>query len=105
MTQNLSTLLESVTGFDWDKANTDKLWIRHHVITEEVEQVFGNPPFLFFYDTKHSQTEDRYAIYGKTNTNRRLCIIFTFRGTLIRPLSARGFHKEELQKYRSRKAA
>jgi uncharacterized protein len=104
MNQQLNKLMQGIIEFEWDEANVDKIWRKHQVRAKEAEQVFINPPFLFFYDSKHSIEENRYAIYGSTNTNRRLCIIFTLRKkNKIRIISARGFHSKELQSYLKRK--
>ena len=102
MPQNLSQLLKSATGFDWDEANIKKIEDRHKVTIQEVEQVFTCNPFVVMRDPKHSQTEERYGILGVTHQKRKLAVYFTLRNNKIRPISARGFHQKELLKYKKR---
>ena len=32
--------MEGCTGFDWDDANAQKNWVRHHVTPEKAEDLF-----------------------------------------------------------------
>jgi len=89
---NLYTQCE---GFQWDSANADKNWNSHQVSQTECEEVFFNDPILLFEDTKHSQSEIRNYVLGKTNNNRKLFIVFTIRKKLIRIISARDMNKKE----------
>lgn len=86
-------------GFQWDSANTEKNWINHQVSCIETEEVFFNEPILLQEDEKHSQQEMRYFVLGKTNTNRKLMIVFTIRKNLIRVISARDMSKKERNIY------
>jgi hypothetical protein len=90
----LEKIMQKVIGFEWDEANEKKIAGKHGISAEEAEQVFINKPFVVMYDAKHSQTEDRYGILGQTNFGRRLAVYFIIRGTKIRVISARGFHKK-----------
>ena len=38
-------LLFGCTGFEWDKHNSEKIWIKHEVSPSESEQIFFNLPF------------------------------------------------------------
>ena len=84
-----------LTGFDWDDGNRNKSQAKHKVSTGEVEQVFFNEPLVVIDDTKHSQTEKRFAAFGVTNAGRRLVAIYTIRGDKIRIISTRDMHKKE----------
>lgn len=86
-------------GFDWDKGNKDKNWIKHKVTNQESEEVFFNTPLLLLADTKHSKSEKRYHALGKTNTHRLLFISFTTRNDLIRIVSARDMSRQERKHY------
>ena len=92
--------LSQFTGFDWDEGNLTKNWLKHDVTTEECEQVFFNTPLLLHFDKKHSQTEDRYYAYGRTDVSRKLLVVFTPRGSLIRVISARDMTEAERRRYR-----
>jgi uncharacterized DUF497 family protein len=67
----------------------------------EAEEIFFNNPLLISANDKHSEVENRYLAFGKTNKDRGLTIIFTFRqdGTLIRVISAREHHRKERHLY------
>lgn len=87
--------LSGCTGFQWDAGNADKNWELHQVSQAECEGVFFNRPVLVAPDDQHSQGEPRYGALGQTNTGRRLALIFTIRGTLVRVISARDMSRRE----------
>lgn len=99
MSTDVSILLQSCDGFDWDEGNTEKNWIKHKVLWSEVEEVFFNIPLLLQSDAKHSQDEIRYWALGKTNNKRMLFVTFTIRDTKIRIISARDQNKKERSTY------
>jgi hypothetical protein len=91
--------LSQFRGFSWDEGNTTKNWKNHSVTNEECEQVFFNQPLQIYFDQKHSLRENRYYVLGKTDSNRRLFIVFTTRKNLIRIISARDMTKAERRHY------
>lgn len=91
--------LEDCAGFEWDEGNANKNWMLHQVSTAEAEAVFFNRPFLVAPDAAHSKTESRFAALGKTNGDRRLTIVFTVRGTLVRVISVRDMSRRERRIY------
>ena len=97
--------LSECTGFDWDAGNADKNWELHQVSQAECEQIFFNRPILVAPDDKHSQRESRYAALGQTNAGRRLAVIFTIRGTLVRVISAREMSRRERRVHEEAKEA
>lgn len=90
---------DHITGFDWDEGNRDKNWIRHQVTTGECEQVFFNQPLLVLPDVRHSQRETRYYALGQTDAGRKLFVVFTVRGSLLRVVSARDMSRKEREIY------
>ena len=86
-------------GFEWDKGNIDKNWIRYHVSKNECEEVFLNQPLFVSDDPKHSNIEKRYYLLGQTDSNRLLFIAFTIRREKIRVISARDMHRKERARY------
>lgn len=86
-------------GFDWDEGNREKNWSKHRVRTHECEQMFFNRPIMIWKDSKHSETEERFAALGKTNEGRRLAVVFTIRGGTIRVISAQEQNKKERRAY------
>ena len=91
--------LAECTGFDWDEGNVDKTRERHAVSAVECEQIFFQRPILVARDSKHSQTEVRYAALGRTGADRRLTIVFTVRNKRIRVISARDMSRRERRVY------
>ena len=97
--KSMNKLLFNCEGFDWDKGNSEKNWIRHQVTRSECEQVFFNELLIVADDTKHAQTEKRRFVLGKTDCERLLFIVFTIRNKLIRIISARDMNKKEKEIY------
>ncbi len=92
-------LLAECSGFDWDKGNIQKNWIKHQVSPNECEQIFFNRPLLIHDDIKHSQNEERFYALGVTDMNRMLFVAFTVRNNLIRIISARDMSHKEREVY------
>ncbi len=90
--------LLNCTGFEWDKDNIEKNWLKHKVTPVECEQVFFNKA-LIAEDVKHSQQEKRCYALGLTNNRRLLFVAFTIRRNLIRVISARNISKKERKIY------
>lgn len=88
-------------GFDWDDGNRAKCG-KHGVSREEIEAVFAHDP-LIGPDQAHSLVEDRYAAIGVEGLVRPVFVIFTVRDVdgiqLVRPISARYMHQEEVDTY------
>ena len=95
---NLDFLLEC-TGFDWDKNNANKNWLKHHVSPLESEQIFFNRPLIAADDVKHSKEEKRFYALGHTDTCRLLFVVFTVRNDKIRVISARDMNRKERKVY------
>ena len=90
-----------VVGFDWDAGNREKCQ-KHGVSVAEVEGLFSRP-LLIIPDESHSQGEERLRAIGKTARGRSVFLVFTIRvragKRVIRPVSARYMHKEEVRHY------
>ena len=86
-------------GFQWDEGNSEKNWTRHRVTRTECEQVFFHRPLLVAEDEGHSQRESRYYALGRTDTGRRLFVVFTIRSNLVRVISARDMNRRERRVY------
>ena len=50
-------------------------------------------------DIKHSKTEDRWSLLGKTKQGRLLIVFFTTRAEKIRIISARPQSRKDREKY------
>ena len=95
----MKNIFENVEGFQWDKGNVDKNWLKHQVLHIECEQIFFNEPLIVADDLKHSEKEKRWFALGRTETDRKLFLVFTIRKNLIRIISARDMNKKEKRKY------
>jgi len=91
----MEKIFEQFSGFQWDRGNTEKNLIMHHVENWECEQIFFNRPLVVLDDPTHSVSEKRWAGFGKTDAERFLVVIFTQRNKLIRIISARDMNKRE----------
>jgi uncharacterized DUF497 family protein len=87
-------LLEGCQGFQWDKGNSLKSWLKHRVTEGEAEQAFFNEPLLLSEDESHSQQEYRFRALGHTDGERYLFIVFTVRKDLVRIISVRDMNKK-----------
>ena len=86
-------------GFDWDKGNIEKNWLKHKVSPVECEQIFFNELLIILDDPEHSIAEERFAAFGCTDAGRFLVIVFTKRARLIRIISARDMDRRERKFY------
>ena len=89
------------TGFDWDAGNRAKCQ-KHGVSVAQVEGLFSRS-LLIIPDASHSESEERLRAIGKTARGRSVFLVFTIRvragKRVIRPVSARYMHKEEVRHY------
>ena len=86
---------DKIEGFDWDKGNIEKNLIKHGISCRESEEIFLDMNAAYREDNKHSLKEQRYAIIGKSFSNRILIVFFTIRKNKIRIISVRGVNKKE----------
>ena len=96
---NVYKKLQSCVEFEWDEYNARKNWIKHRVTPSECEQIFFNQPLIVAVDIKHSEEEERFFSLGKTDTGKKLFIVFTIRGKALRVISARQMNKKEKRSY------
>lgn len=94
-------ILSKCSGFDWDKHNTGKIWLKHNVTASECEQLFFNLPLTAADDIKHSVSENRFHALGQTDAGRLLFLVFTVRKNKIRVISARDMNRKERREYQS----
>lgn len=88
-----------VTGFEWDRWNTEKSYLKHDVTTKEAEELFLGERVLLLEDLKHSQKEERYTGIGKIAQGTILFASFTVRNSKIRIISVRKANKKERSLY------
>ena len=84
----------------WLEHVVDKIESKHHVSTEEVEEVFYNQPKYRKAQKGKFQGEYLYYAYGRTDSGRYLFIVFIYKKTrdaLI--ISARDMDNNERKRY------
>ena len=89
----------TIEGFEWDDGNRDKNWVSHQVEWTEAEEAFFGTPIIVSPDPKHSLSENRLVLLGRTLADRRLVGVFTIRHNCIRVISARDMSKKERKLY------
>jgi len=87
----------SVIAFDWDEANIAHLK-RHRVSAAEFEEVIKNDPLDLDHDSVSG--EDRYRSLGETNRGRVLIVVWTFRRSRIRAITAYRARRSYVRLYR-----
>jgi uncharacterized DUF497 family protein len=88
-------------GFEWDKENSDKIWLKHKVSPFECEQIFFNQPVVVAPDEAHSRAEPRFYVLGRTDAERLFFLVFTTRKNLVRVISARDMNRAEREVYKN----
>jgi hypothetical protein len=100
-TMNPLERLRQCKGFDWDEGNSGKNFEKHGVSDSEAEQLFFNQPLIGAPDEKHSDTEERVHALGQTDAGKKLFVVCTIRGELLRVISARPMSRREREVYES----
>ncbi len=84
----------------WLPEVEDKLWAKHNVLVEEVEEVLFDDPRVRFVEKGHREDEDMYAAYGQTAAGRWLIVFFILKGgNVALPISARDMDRKERRAY------
>lgn len=89
-----------IEGVIWLRDVVDKLAFKHHVETDEVEEVLNGKPKFRFVEKGEREGEDIYLALGQTDAGRYLSVLFIYKKTkeaLI--LSARDMARKERRQY------
>ncbi len=89
-----------IDSFLWLPDIIEKLFVKHQVTQEEVEDIFFNSPRYRFVESGIRPGEDVYCACGQTDAGRYLIVFFIHKSdnsALI--LSARDMTKRERQRY------
>jgi uncharacterized DUF497 family protein len=89
-----------INGIIWLRNVIDKLLWKHHVTTDEVEEVFSRSPRYRFVEEGDVEGEDLYSALGRTEAGRYLTVYFLHKVTgeaLV--ISARDMTKKERRLY------
>jgi hypothetical protein len=84
--------------FDWDVGNRTKNR-KHGVEAAEVEQLVRRPYVVEGRIVEPRHDEPRWLALGCNEAGRHLALVFTRRGSRVRPLSCRPMRRKEKQRY------
>ncbi len=87
----------NVHTFDWDEGNRAKCQ-KHGLSISDVEYALIHGAKVA-PDIDHSQDEQRFLAIGRVVSGRPVFIVFCWRGSAIRPISARYMHAREVARY------
>ena len=90
----------NITGIIWLRDVVYKLWWKHDITTDEVEEVFANKPLYKFQEKGNIRGEDLYTAYGRTDAGRYLTVFFIYklnREALI--VTARDMDRKERRRH------
>lgn len=87
--------------FIWDDAKAESNLKKHDVSFFEAKSVFYDEFAMQFFDSEHSESEDRFIMLGMSSESRILVVCHCERGSgeTIRIISARKATKNERKHY------
>jgi uncharacterized protein len=87
-------------AYIWLRSIIDKLLWKHHVTTDEIEEVFSRSPRYRFLEKGDIEEEDLYSAMGRTKAGRYLIVYFLHKVTgEALAISARDMKKKERRLY------
>ncbi len=87
--------------FDWDDRKNRTNFEKHGVWFEEAQTVWADARSTEFFDSEHSEDEERFLRIGTSSRLKVLLIVFCEReeGETIRIVSARKASRKEQEQY------
>jgi uncharacterized protein len=85
--------------FEWDEEKAAKNLTKHGVSFSEASTVFADPLSRTIPDPLHSEEEDRFVVLGQSGLHHPLVVVHTYRGEVIRIISARIATSRERRDY------
>jgi len=82
----------------WDSVKAKSNRLKHRVFFSEVESVFYDPSAISVEDTG-SQGEVRHVVIGRDSLDRLIVVVYAYRESVIRIISARKASKSERKIY------
>ena len=91
-------------GVIWKDKFANKIYAKHNVTTDEVEQVLFSSKYHVRGQKKgRVKGEDIYLAHGQTESGRFLIVVFIYKsGNLVLPISARSMSRSERGYYEKR---
>ena len=66
-------------GIIWITEIENKIYNKHKVIKDEVEEILCSKPYFRFIENGLRKNEDLYVAFGRTNSGRYLAIFFIYK--------------------------
>jgi uncharacterized protein len=85
--------------FEWDLKKAETNLRKHGVSFVEARTVFFDPLARLVDDPEHSLHEERFVLFGRSDTGRLLAVMHTQRGETLRIISAREMTAKEKRQY------
>ena len=85
--------------FEWDEEKAAQNLTKHGVSFSEASTVFGDLLSRTIPDPLHSATEERFVVLGQSALQHTLVVVHTYRGEVIRIISARMATSHERRDY------
>ena len=86
-----------------DFSKSDRHLHQHGVSFSEASTVFADPLSRTIPDPLHSEEEDRFVVLGQSGLQHTLVVVHTYRGEVIRIVSARAATSHERRDYEREK--
>ena len=91
-------------SFIWNYRKAQLNLVKHRVSFEEAQTVFSDSNAVQYFDSDHSQNEDRFLMLGMSANFRLLMVCHTYndhsKDTIIRLISARPATSKERRNYK-----
>ena len=84
--------------FEWDAVKSDECFAKRGFDFAYAIRVFLDPQRMIRQDERKSYGEERYQLFGRID-ERLFVIVFTYRSTAIRIISARKANAREVRAY------
>jgi len=85
--------------FEWDEEKATENLTKHGVSFSEASTVFADPLSRTIPDPLHSEEEVRFVVLGQSGLHHTLVVVHTYRGQIIRIISARTATSRERRDY------
>jgi uncharacterized DUF497 family protein len=85
--------------FEWDPAKASSNLAKHGVSFQEAATAFADPLATTYFDPDHSDDEDRFLTFGRSNRDRLLVVSHMDRENRTRIISARQATPKERKAY------
>ena len=82
----------------WDPVKAKSNRLKHRIFFSEVEPVFSDPNAISMEDME-SESEARHVTIGLDSLGRLVVVVYTYRDSAIRLISARKASKAEQKAY------